>query len=220
MTSRGQNDREPSATLFAILGLLAIRPLTPYDLTKHFDRSLKPFLPRARSKLFEGPKRLVELGYARANTDRNGGRTRTLYTITPKGRRALAAWLAEPGAGPEVEFTALMKFFFAEHGTKRDAIANLEAAHAWASDKLAHHVEVGTLYRDGTGPFQEREAILAVTGTFLAEFAIMVERWARWALEVVATWPDDPSKAKAEPDRMTHLVKQLQKALTESKRRS
>jgi len=30
-----------------------------------------------------------------------------VYSITAKGRRTLAAWLAEPGGGPVVEFAAI-----------------------------------------------------------------------------------------------------------------
>src|SRR5919108_3004331 len=126
MTSR--DDFELGTTAYAILGMLAIRPYSPYELIKQFDRTLGRVWPRARSKLFEVPKNLADAGYARAATGATGNRKRTVYSITPKGRRVLAAWLEQPGAHPELEFEQLMKVFLAEHGTTAALVANLKAA--------------------------------------------------------------------------------------------
>ena len=94
--------RAPSMTTtsYAILGLLAVKPWTTHELVQQVDRSLRRLWPRAQSKLYEEPKKLVAHGYAKATDDSVGRRRRTRYTITAKGRRALAAWLQEPGDGP------------------------------------------------------------------------------------------------------------------------
>ena len=81
------------------------------------DRSLGRIWPRAQSKLYEEPKKLVAQGLACAAEEQVGQRPRTVYTITSRGRRALAAWLRDPGAGPVLEFEQLLKIFFAENGT-------------------------------------------------------------------------------------------------------
>jgi DNA-binding PadR family transcriptional regulator len=209
--SRGAS---PSTTDYAILGLLAIRPLTPYELAKHFDRSLGRVWPRARSKLFEGPKRLVSIGLARASAGSTGRRRRTVYAITAKGRRALAAWLARPGEGPSLEFEQLMKVFFAEHGTKAAVVGNLEAAQAWARAQIDEHISVGRAYLEEAGPFQARAAQLVLTGSFLAEFALTVERWASWALGVVEAWPEDPGTATPDLAALEEVVRELERAAT------
>jgi len=67
---------------------------------RQMDRSLGRIWPRAVSKLYEEPKKLTARGLARASTEQNGQRTRTVYAITDEGRRALAAWLQQPGEGP------------------------------------------------------------------------------------------------------------------------
>ena len=103
-----------TTTSFAVLGLLAVRPWSTYELTRQMDRSLGRIWPRAQSKLYEEPKKLVELGLAAAGTEPVGRRPRTVYAITPAGRRALAGWLAEPGAGPVIEFEQLLKVCFAD----------------------------------------------------------------------------------------------------------
>ena len=89
-----------TTTSYAILGLLAVKPWSTYELTQQMERSLGHMWPRAASKLYEEPKKLVDHGLARATQDRVGQRPRTVYSITDKGRRALAAWLREPGEGP------------------------------------------------------------------------------------------------------------------------
>ena len=82
-----------TSTSYAVLGLLSIRPWSSYELTQQMDRSLGRFWPRAVSKLYEEPKKLVSHGLARSAVQQNGRRRRTVYTITAKGRRALAEWL-------------------------------------------------------------------------------------------------------------------------------
>ena len=77
-----------TSTSYAVLGLLSIRPWSSYELTQQMDRSLGRVWPRAVSKLYEEPKKLVTHGLARSSTERNGRRTRTVYAITPEGRRA------------------------------------------------------------------------------------------------------------------------------------
>ena len=66
-----------------------------------------PVLASSVSKLYEEPKKLVDHGFARSSTEQNGQRSRTVYTITAKGRRALADWLHDPGEGPTIEFRAV-----------------------------------------------------------------------------------------------------------------
>ena len=57
-----------------------------------------------------------------------GKRARTIYAITPSGRRALKRWLDQPGDGPTVEFDALLRVFFAEHSTRSGVEANIAEA--------------------------------------------------------------------------------------------
>jgi DNA-binding PadR family transcriptional regulator len=187
-----------STTSYALLGLLAIQPWTTYELAQHMGRSVGRLWPRAVSKLYEEPKKLVHHGLATATAERVGRRPRTVYTITPKGRRALRAWLAKPGKGPSLEFEALLKVFFAENGTKQDTLAALASISAWARADRAEHIDVARVYAAGDGPFPQRAAMLALTGKFLVDFNEMVARWAAWAMSVVERWPDDPRMAEPE----------------------
>src|SRR5262245_21661013 len=184
-----------TTTSYSVLGLLAIKPWTTYELIQQVDRSVRRIWPRTQSKLYEEPKKLVALGFARASEERVGRRRRTRYTITAAGRRALAAWVGEPGEGPVLEFEQLLKIHFADSGAKADVLANLEATRAWVLDENEENLVAAQAYLEGRGPFPERAALNQIGGRFLTEYYLMVARWVDWATGVVETWPDDVREA-------------------------
>ena len=202
-------------TSFALLGLLAAKPWTTYELAQQMDRTLSRFWPRARSKLYEEPKKLVAAGLAKASEESVGRRPRTVYSITGKGRRALAGWVAEPGEGAVLEFEQLMKVFFATGGTTEDLRRTLHDMRARVEVQTATNIEVAQSYLAGEGPFPERAAVNQLVGRFLDDFLEMIDRWADWAETVIETWPDDPGEAEQDP---AVLKKSLQQAVARSKR--
>src|SRR6478752_1651006 len=125
-----------TTTSYAILGLLAVKPWTTYELAQQMQRALGQFWPRAESKLYEEPKKLVAHGLARATSEMVGKRPRTVYSITAKGRRAMAAWVPSPSAGPVLEFEALIKVFYAEHGTKADLLETIASVRRWTENQF------------------------------------------------------------------------------------
>ena len=203
-----------TTTSYALLGLLAIKPWSSYELTQQMDRSLGRIWPRAVSKLYEEPKKLVAHGLARSSTERNGRRARTVYAITAAGRIALRDWLAEPGEGPALEFEQLLKVFFADHGTKRDALAAVARIREWAEAQDAENIAVARAYVAGAGPFPERAAVLAVTGRFMTDFADMVGTWAQWATGIIQDWPDDPRQAQPSWETLEEVARRGRGAVT------
>ena len=190
--------RELTTTSYAVLGLLSLRSWTTYELAEQMQRALGLFWPRATSGLYEEPKKLVAAGLARATSDDVGRRPRTRYSITPAGRRALAAWVPTPGTGPVVEFEQLVKVFFAEHGTRDDLLATIDGVRASLEQRVASTAGIPREYLERRGRYPERLPWLILAGRFLDEIEQAVDRWAAWAAEVVAGWPDDLTRA--EPD--------------------
>lgn len=190
---------ELTVTSYAILGLLALQPWTTYELAQQMGRSLSHFWPRAQSRIYEEPKRLVKLGLARASSEFTGQRPRTVYTITAKGRRSLRRWLEEAGgAGPQLEFELLLKVFLSENGTKAGALANIAAIQRWADDSTVENITFAREFHELRGPFPQRLAQIVLIGKFLTDFADMVGAWADWAEGVVSRWPDDPFGVEAD----------------------
>jgi DNA-binding PadR family transcriptional regulator len=180
-----------TTTSYSILGLLAIKPWTTHELVQQIDRSMRRIWPRAQSKLYEEPKKLVAHGLAKATDDPVGRRRRTRYTITAKGRRALAAWLTEPGTGPVLECEQLLKISFADSGRKADVVANLEAARRWVLEENEENLATARAYLEGQSAFPQRAALNQLGGRFLTDFYLMVAEWIVWATGVVDDWPDD-----------------------------
>ena len=195
-----------TSTSYAVLGLLGARPCSTYELAQQMDRVLNRFWPRTRSKLFEEPKKLVAHGLARATSEKIGLRPRTVYAITPAGRRALTRWVAEPGAGPVLEFEALLKVFFAENGTTTDIRRTLAEVRAWAYERTVLDIEVGQAYLDGHGAYPERAAINHLVGHLLGALIATFDDWAVWAEGVTSTWPEEPALAVQDRDEQAKTV--------------
>jgi len=185
-------------TSYAILGLLAVQDWTTYELATQMDRTLSRFWPRARSKLYEEPKKLVAQGLAIAEKGTNGRRPRTLYSITTQGRAALASWLAADSQPPQLESEHVLKVFYAENGATADLVGTLADLRTWVQGPTERNVRAGTAYLEGGGPFPDRLPILVLTSRFIDDYLDMLDRWAAWAQQQIADWPSDP--AQAQPD--------------------
>ena len=183
-----------TTTSYAVLGLLAVRSWTTYELTQQMQRSLARFWPRAVSKLYDEPRKLTEHGLASGREEHVGQRARSRYEITPDGRRELAAWLAQPPRDPVLEAEFLVKVFLAEHGTKQDLQSTLLAVRDWAAQQAVRDADIARGYLTGSGPFPDRVPQLVLVGAYLADLAQLTGRWASWATEVVEQWPQDASQ--------------------------
>ena len=132
-----------TTTTYGVLGLLAVRPYSTYELAKAMGLSVGRVWPRAESKLFEEPEEAR--GARLRQRARGDGRAAPADRLLdhPAGRRALAAWLAEPGNGPALEFEGLVKLMFADHGSRADALETIARARAWAVEMNAGNIAAG-----------------------------------------------------------------------------
>ncbi len=173
-----------TTTSYALLGLLALRPWTTYELTRQVRRSLHWFWPRAERKLYDEPKALVAQGLATAVRESTGNRPRTVYTITPEGLDALRAWLDNAPAPPSTEFEGMVKVFFADAGSLSQLEATLDRIEREAAERVRALAEMA----GGPPPFPSRAHLSALTLQLQVEQERAVALWARWAREQVAQW--------------------------------
>jgi len=166
---------------YAILGLLAIRDWTTYELARQMERGVGDIWTAARSMVYQEPKHLARLGLAQARTETTGRRTRTRYSITPAGLSVLRSWLAEPGAPPALQFEGLLKILLADTTRPGTMDPSLAEAIKWADALQDVGRQVATEYAAGRGPFQERAHLVAMSFAFLWDYAEFVRRWATWA---------------------------------------
>jgi PadR family transcriptional regulator, regulatory protein AphA len=101
-------------TSYIVLGLLAeVASATPYELKAMVAVGIGNLWSLQHTQLYAEPERLTNAGYL-TETREEGGRRRKSYSITPRGREALSAWLAAgPTAElPELRDVNLLKVFF------------------------------------------------------------------------------------------------------------
>jgi DNA-binding PadR family transcriptional regulator len=180
-----------TTTSYLILGHLALRDWSTYELAQQLKRSTRHYWPRAESKIYEEPKKLVAHGLASATREHTGRRPRTVYAITDEGRDALRHWLQEPPEPPMLEFEGIVKVLFAEHGSKEQLLATLGAIRDQAERTRSQHAALaGDLEQTG-GPFPDRLHLNALVFQFMWDQAETVLRWASRAQQQVADWPED-----------------------------
>ena len=180
-----------TTTSYVILGHLALRSWSTYELAQQMKRSTRHYWPRAESKIYEEPKKLVAHGLATATREYTGRRRRTVYAITDKGRTALRRWLDEPGQPPVVEFEGAVKVLFAEQGTKDQLLTTLRSIREQAEQTRGEHVTLAADLAETGGPFPDRLHVNELVFKFMWEQTETVIGWATWAEEQVARWPDD-----------------------------
>lgn len=127
-----------TSTSFALLGLLAHRAWSAYELNKTMQGSIvRASCPRVDSRIYSEVKNLEQHGLASCEVARQGGRERQVYTITPAGREVLRAWLSGEGAGMRVEYETLLQLAFADHGGEGLTAALIDRIEAQTRADLA-----------------------------------------------------------------------------------
>ncbi len=124
---------------YIILGLLGAHPMSGYDIKRAFDRSLATYWNAGNSQIYTTLKTLAARRLVSSEIIQQEGRpNRRVYSLTPEGRVALDAWLAEPVPSRFTKDEFLTRLFFC--GQTSDAIAlrhleeHEEALHAQLAD--------------------------------------------------------------------------------------
>jgi len=178
-----------TTTSFCLLGLLRLRPFAAYELTKHMQRSaLAELWPRTEAALYREASRLVDSGLARARTEQGAKGSRTIYEITPKGRRVFEAWLTEPGKPLTFECEAAVKAFFGDAGdldTLRSNLLSITSTFRGQAAQIAHMIEK---WLEGTLEFPDRIQYTAMAADLIARVSIAADEWAADWLERIDSW--------------------------------
>lgn len=141
-----------SPATFGLLGLLAARPWTGYELTSQVRRSLRFVWPVSEAHLYREQRKLVALGWATVVEERVGQRKRKRYTITTAGRRALRAWLASAPEEPQLHIEGLLRLFNADRSTPTALRESSTATAKAARESAAALAKIATEYLEAGGP--------------------------------------------------------------------
>ncbi len=181
--------KSPSVTTHALLGLLAIRPWTAYELTAQMRRALRWAWPRTEANLYNEIRQLAPRGLARATEEESGGRTRTRYEITDAGREALTAWLdTEPGLA-QLQFETLLRLFIADQGDREQLLAAVHSSRRQIVETIADVIGVVEDYAGDEPPFPGRAHLNGLFIAFIADFVRVVLEWCDTAEQEIGSWP-------------------------------
>lgn len=217
----------PSTTTFGLLGLLAVRSWTGYELTKQIRRSLRFVWPASEGHLYREQKRLVELGWATVEQEPAGRRSRNRYTITEAGRAALSDWLTTEPQEPHFQIEGVLRTFFGDHGEPQELttsmLATAEKARSMLGEMLAfvdEYLEEGgplwmleqgmggsedeRLQFHGRPMFPERLHVVALAIDVTTQLLDTVDRYFSETADQVASWPTT-SDSSITPDTRARL---------------
>ena len=163
----------------AVLGLLSDRERSGYDLLKTAQGSVGFFWTPAKSQLYALLPKLVERGLATSRRVEQTTRpSKTLYRITPAGRRALRAGLEQ--AAPSVDRNTFeLRVFFGEHMRPGAVRAMIEARR---DHSRAHLAKLEEIERDLDVEAHLHPYLTLLAGKENAQAAI---RWAEQALRLL-----------------------------------
>ena len=184
-----RSERRLTTTALAILGLIAVKPGTAYELAKRMQRNYRYVWPRAESKLYEAVKRLVAEGAATAKPAPKRGKRGTFYEITAEGRALLRAWIDGDDQVPGMEFEALLKVTYGDFGSKEALLRRLQAVKAHAEAMRSFGVALASAYATGSVELVERTPMNGLVWRFLWEHYGAMANWADWAVDEVSAWP-------------------------------
>jgi PadR family transcriptional regulator AphA len=104
---------ELSATGKVILGMLAARPRSGYEIKQLVDNSARFFWAASYGQIYPELKRLEKAGLISGNDSAQGARRRTVYKLTASGKRAARAWIEGAPETYELRDEGLLALFFA-----------------------------------------------------------------------------------------------------------
>ncbi len=183
----------------SILGLLSIRPMSGYEVRKHFLRALSPFWAAPLTQIYPKLRALEEGGLIKGRTVIQAGRpNKRVFSLSPQGRRELTRWLASPIAMPSMHHEFLHKVFLMNLLAPGKALENvkdyLRRSEHWLANLLTIQRKMQPALK---GPFRETVEYQLLSLEHLIRIAQSEVAGARAALEHLPRLHGHAGKARA-----------------------
>ena len=104
---------ELNTTQKAIIGFIAARARSGYEIKQLVDNSTRFFWAASYGRIYPELKRLEKAGLIKGADASTGARNRTVYEITAKGQDAAREWISAEPEVFEMRDEGLLKLFFA-----------------------------------------------------------------------------------------------------------
>ncbi len=118
---------EASGLGYAILGLLSIRPMSGYDIKKHFQRSLNLLWNAPLTQIYPTLRQLEAQGLVEGElTVQDNRPNKRVFRLTEGGHATLVDWLRQPSELRVLRHEYLSKLFLLNLVAPAEAIAQVE----------------------------------------------------------------------------------------------
>jgi len=139
---------------YAVLALLAVEPMTGYDLQKQFGTSVGNVWHAPDSQIYPELRKMERDGLLEGEEVPWGSRgKKRLYHITDDGRSALEQWMNEPAEYARVRDPAYLKAAYLEYATP-------EAARRHFTAHIEHHSRLLSQFEQQLHEIDERSSIM------------------------------------------------------------
>jgi PadR family transcriptional regulator AphA len=163
-----RQDSELPAGDHIFLAFLLWGPASAYDIKKTMTISVSNFWSAAHSQVYQQASRLLRDGYIKEK-EAPGGRRKRILSLTPKGRKAVNAWLDSPASFPELRDESLAKLFFAAHGDLKKLRAMLLDQRDYHVSQLAEYEGIKELLEKADNPEVPYELMTLRLGIAVAQ---------------------------------------------------
>jgi DNA-binding PadR family transcriptional regulator len=151
-------------TKFAILGLVALRPMSGYDIKRHLDATVGHFWTENFGHLYPVLHRLTKQKLLEVeHSESEGGRPRHAYRITAAGREHLDAWLREAPEPFSPRNELLLQLFFGKELGPRFLGEKLEAERQRQEALLARLTALEERIRSEASPAEAASWLLTLS---------------------------------------------------------
>jgi PadR family transcriptional regulator AphA len=159
----------------ALLGALADRPRTGYELLKHFEQSLAYAWPASHSQIYPELARLREDGLIEQTGA--GARNSKTYAVTEEGLAEVRRWLRETEPDRRVRSEAALRIFFLWLLEPDEARTELERERRYWSERLE---ELEAIKAGPRGPGRKEQAFGIALEGGIRSIETRLE-WLSWA---------------------------------------
>ena len=176
--------KRSGASAEILLGLLAMEPMSGYDLAQSIRASVGHFWNESYGQIYPNLRKLAREGFVDSRTEHQAGKpTRHVHSITEKGRQRLRQWLAVPPHPETPRNELLLKVFLGgqtEPGVLVDHIESMVQNERATLRKLEATAQ---------------EIISAHGQTAAAPYWLMAVRFGQLELQAHLRWAEESMKS-------------------------
>lgn len=176
----------------ALIGLLAERPASGWDLARRFEEVLGTVWPAGHPQIYGELRKLRIDGLIEIESE--GPRGRTTYRPTQAGLAEVRRWLSSPDVDHTIRMETLLRSVFFWLMTPGDLAAHLDREAAYFRALAGAYRELAEAKDRGDFGYSPQTQSLRIAVEAGLRITRALAEWAEWAKSAAAVSADEPSR--------------------------